>query len=374
MNPRSYSAPHEFLARRLQYQGAGVAVDDLDEVAPEGRSRIKNVTPKLHRKAGILRRAQRLARVLREWHVDVIDSHLESAGLVSVLACRMTRKPVSMTMYCGGWSSGGSSGSKDMTWPWTTRVALRYADGVLTDSQIRSQQMSELVGRQERKFVVIPNGIPQPQSERSRAEMRQVLGLPRDRAVRVIAQIGRFTEYKGQDVLLRAARKILDCDPNAAFLMVGFGREEGYGAELKRLAEALRITERVVMTEYPGPIGDVWQAVDIHAHASLFDSLPILIAEGMSLGKPAVVTSAGGIPEIVKHGETGLVVPPGDADALANGLLKVLGDEGLAARLGRNARRRYEELYQPDTMVRSLESYFAELAKRRPGSLRAAHS
>ncbi len=226
----------------------------------------------------------------------------------------MTRRPVSMTMYCGGWSS-----SKEMIWSWTTRVALRYADGVLTDSRIRSQRMSELVG--------------------SRAEMRQLLGLPGDPTVRVIAQIGPFTEYKGQSVLLRAARKILDREPKTAFLMVGFAREESYKAELRRLAEELGITERVVMTEYPGPIGDVWQAVDIHAHASLFDSLPISIAEGMSLGKPAVLTSAGGIPEIVKHGETGLVVPPGDADALANGLLEVLRDQALAERLGRNARR-----------------------------------
>lgn len=369
VNPGSYSAPHEFLARRLQYEGAGVAVDDLDEVAPEGSSRVKSMAPKLYRKAGILRRAKRLARLLREWDVDVIDSHLESAGLVSVLAGRMTRTPVSMTMYCGGWSSGDQ-----MIWPWTTRVALRYAHGVLTDSQIRSRQMSELVGKQERKFVVIPNGIPQPPSERSRAEMRELLGLPRDSAVRVIAQIGRFTEYKGQSVLLRAARKILDREPKTAFLMVGFAREESYKAELRRLAEDLGITERVVMTEYSGPIGDVWQAVDIHAHASLFDSLPISIAEGMSLGRPAVVTSAGGIPEIVKHGETGLVVPPGDAGALANGLLRVLGDKALAERLGRNARQRYEELYQPDTMVRALENYFATLANRRPKSLRACTS
>lgn len=103
-------------------------------------------------------------------------------------------------------------------------------------------------------------------------------------------------------------------------------------------------------------------AVDIHAHASLFDSLPISIAEGMSLGKPAVVTSAGGIPEIVQDGETGLVVLPGDADALANGLLRMLREPELAGRLGEGARRRYEALYQPGTMVRALQEYFSELA------------
>ncbi|MDQ2840974.1 MAG: glycosyltransferase family 4 protein, partial [Acidobacteriota bacterium] len=297
-----------------------------------------------------------LARVCRRWQIDVIDSHLESAGLVSVIAGRMTGTPVSVTMYCGVWDSGL------MIWPWTTRAALRFAKGVLTDSHIRSKQMSELVPGQERKFRVIPNGIPDPEADRTGSEMRKLLGLPGDPKVRIIAQIGRFTEYKGQAVLLRAARRVLDAEPDTAFLMVGFGREGSYKAHLNHLVRELRIEDRVVMTDYSGKIGDVWQAVDIHAHASLFDSLPISIAEGMSLGKPAVVSSAGGIPEIVQHGRTGLVVPPGDVDALAEAILRLLREPDLARELGQNARGRYEELYRPDEMVRALEGYFASLA------------
>ena len=263
----------------------------------------------------------------------MIDSHLAPAGLVSVLAGRMARTPVSMTIYCGPWHNSASQDA--LIWPWTTRAALRFADGVVTDSRIRSRQMSALAPNQEKKFRVIPNGIPRPRSDRSTAEMRAALGLPGDPAVTVIGQIGRFTEFKGQAVLLQAARKILDLKPDTAFLMVGFAREEHYQSRLSELARTLGIGDRVVMTEYAGDIGDIWQAVDIHAHASLFDSLPISIAEGMSLGKPAVVTSAGGIPEIVQDGETGLVVPPADAEALANGLLRMLSEPGLATPVGR---------------------------------------
>jgi len=284
--------------------------------------------------------------------------------LVSVLAGQMTRTPVSMTMYCGGWRPDGQD------WPRTTRFALRLTDRVLTDSAIRAKQMSELVPQREGKFHVIPNGIPAPRSERSKLEMRRSLGLPEDPRIRVIGNIGRFTEYKGQTVLLRAAAQILKQEPDTAFLLVGFGREQEYRARLNALARELGVARRVVMTEYPGPIGDIWQTIEIHAHASLFDSLPISIAEGMSLGRPAVVTSAGGIPEIVKDGETGLVVPPGDENALAAGILRMLREPELAMRLGRNARRRYEDWYQPEKMIGALEDYFLELAagKRRDSS------
>ncbi len=369
VNSALYSAPEEFQARRSQYLQAGISVDDLSEAVPERPLPWKGVPGKLYRKTGILRRTRRLARLLRDWQVDVIDSHLESAGLVSVLAGRMARVPVSMTMYCGAWLNRRNPDA--MNWSWMTRAALRFADGVMTDSQIRSKQMSLLVPGQQEKFRVIPNGIPQPQSARSSAEMRAMLGLPADPGVRVIAQIGRFTEYKGQAVLLRAARKILDLEPNTAFLMVGFAREESYKPRLRELADSLGIAGRVVMTHYAGNIGDIWQVVDIHAHASLFDSLPISIAESMSLGKPAVVTSAGGIPEIVQDGETGLIVPPGDADALANGLLRILREPELARRLGEGAARRYQERYRPATMVRALEEYLSELAARRKRSVPA---
>ena len=67
------------------------------------------------------------------------------------------------------------------------------------------------------------------------------------------------------------------------------------------------------MTPWPGDIAEVWQAVDIHAHPSLLDSSPIAIHESMALGLPAVVSSAGGIPELVEHDVTGLVVPTDDS-------------------------------------------------------------
>jgi L-malate glycosyltransferase len=84
----------------------------------------------------------------------------------------------------------------------------------------------------------------------------------------------------------------------------------------------------------------------------------------MSLGKPAVVTSAGGIPEIVKDRQTGILVRAGDADALAAGILEMLRRPDLAEAFGRNARERYEQMYRPEVMARAMESYFCGLLTR----------
>ena len=358
INSHAYSEANEFIPRREQYIAAGVKVDDLSDVSSENEYLFKAMPAKLYAKSGIFRRALRLANVVRKWKVDVLDGHLESAGLITVLAGRLTRTPASITLYCG--ARVGDS----MVWPWPTRLALRLADAVLTDSRIRATEMQALIPKQKNKVSVIPNGIPRPQSDRSAEEMRKFFGLPADPRIRIIGMIGRLIEYKGHEVLLQAAQQVLQQEPDAAFLAVGFTRNEAYKRKLQHLACHLGITERVVITAYPGDIADVWKVIDIHAHASLFDSLPISIAEGMSLGKPAVVTSAGGIPEIVEDGQTGIVVPPGDPALLAAALLTLLRDPILAQTLGRNARARYEHGYRPEIMARKMEDFFSHLATR----------
>jgi glycosyltransferase involved in cell wall biosynthesis len=105
----------------------------------------------------------------------------------------------------------------------------------------------------------------------------------------------------------------------------------------------------------------VWKAIDLHAHPSLFDSLPNAIIEGMSLGKPAVVTSVGGIPEMVEHEKTGLIVRPGDAQELSRQLLRLLRDKDSARSFGEAARLRYEERCRPEIMTKNIQNLFMEI-------------
>lgn len=356
LNRSGYGPENEYRDRVAQYRAEGVVVEDLDEVEPQPTSAKAVVPELLNRKLGIFRRARRLARFVRRQNVHVIDARLESAGMIGALAGRLSKVPSSITLY------GFYLPSKRLGWPWQTRLAMELASSLITDSHIRANQMRAILRYRKSKVVVIPNGISRPLSNRSIDEMRRYFGLPADRAVRIVGQVGRLIEYKGHEVLLHAAKRVLEREHNVAFLLVGYTRREEYKLHLRAMARSLGIADRVVITEYAGDIADVWKVIDVHAHASLFDSLPVSIAEGMSLSKPAVVTDTGGIPELVVGGETGLIVPAGDVDALADGIVSLLWDHALARRLGNNACERYEELYRPPLMQRALEQHFSMLA------------
>jgi glycosyltransferase involved in cell wall biosynthesis len=341
---------------RQQFADAGVEVFALGE-------RLSN-RPPLPIKAlqltrtGLtsLRAIGRLSRLIRRQKIDVLSIHLNTANPVGVLAGLAAGARSVVTTY---WVRSYLNEPTRLLA--ARQLTLGLADAVVTDSEARSRDIKRWAYRRPR-VAVIPNGIRAPLSDKTRAEMRRTFGLPLDPRVKVIGQISSLIQYKGQSVLLEAARRILLEDAQVAFLLVGYSRGgDAYRKRLERQAVDLGIADRVRIVSYPGHIGDAWQAIDIHVHASLFDSLPNAIIEGMALGKPAVVTSVGGIPEMVEHEKTGLVVPPGDPQSLSRELLRLLNNPRTAEQLGAAARLRYEERCRPEIMTRKLEDLFVRL-------------
>lgn len=344
-----------FHDRERQYEQAGVQTRRLANEIPEKELNLSGLAGTLYGKTRVLTRAKRLAKFAKRWGADVIDART-AASLVGVLAGKIAGIPSCITLYHGPLHFG------ETAWHWTTTVAVRFADRVLTDSRIRAEEFRAHLPRNKDKVLVIPNGIPEPKSKYAPHQTRRMLGLPEDSAIRVVGQVGRIIPSKGQADFLQAARKILDHEPNVSFLIVGYSRDQSYRGLLHDLASDLGLADKVRIICYPGPIADVWAAIDIHVHPSLFDSQPISVVEGMSLGKPAVVTAVGGIPEMVENGCTGLIVPPGDPRSLASAVLEILKDPVLMRKLGQAARQRYEKNHRPEVMARQLEDVFAELA------------
>jgi glycosyltransferase involved in cell wall biosynthesis len=243
---------------------------------------------------------------------------------------------------------------------------LRGAQAIVTDSQACADSVRSFIRRPDAKVTVIPNGIEPPSSARSRAEMRKALGLPTDPRVRVVGQVATLLPTKGQSVLLEAARRVLREERDVAFLLVGYPRGgSSYAEDLRRQAERVGLDGRLRICSYPGSNGDVWKAIDIHAHPTELDSLPQAIMEAMSLGIPSVVTPIGGIPSMVDPDRTAFVVPPRDPAALAHALLRLLREPATASRLGQAAQERYRQRYTTAIMARALEHLFAGLVRNR---------
>ena len=246
------------------------------------------------------------------------------------------------------------------------KFLLASFDCLVTDSHVRKVDLQKWVTGSPR-VEVICNGIYPPQTDRSIAEIWADIGRDPPQAGHIIGQVARLVPFKGQKTLLQAAKFVLQRHPDAFFLLVGFAPKfSTFRQELEEEARRLGIADRVCICGYSGCIADAWKLIDLHVHASHFDSLPNAILEGMSLGKPAVVTDVGGIPELVTHGRTGLVVPAQDALALAEELVRLIEDPSLANKLGEAAQDRYEDRCRPERVATEIESLFRALARRKP--------
>ena len=251
---------------------------------------------------------------------------------------------------------------RQILFPPIRRLNLRRCSAIITDAKIRATELARYIGGSPPPLHVIANGVRLDKPSRSRSEVLRDFGIPEDTRATILGQVAGLVPFKGQAVLLEAARRIIEGGHDVYVLCVGYERQgPTYPQQLRRQAEELGIAHRVRIHGYPGSIADVWNVIDVHVHPSSIDSLPNAIIEAMSLGKPAVVSSVGAIPDHVEHGRTGLVVPPDDPGALAQALMQVLGDARLAERLGRGAYERYLERFTPEVTTRQVEGCFESM-------------
>lgn len=298
----------------------------------------------------------RAARVLRQREIDIVDARCDTGTIVGMLAGRLAGvRAVVSTNY---FPQINHRDSRSPAWS-LSRGAYALVDALICDSKTCLDAMREWMLLPPPGYC-IPNGIEPPRAERSFGELAAELRIPP--GAKVVGQIGRFQPYKGQDLLLRAAPRVLAQEPNAFFIVSGYPAYDQAGLDyrdrLKQMVASAGIGDRVRIISYPGSIGDIWSLVHIHAHPTSLDSSPIALLEGMSLGKPAITTPIGGIHELVVNGETGIVLAPCDPDTLASAILHLLQHPDEAERLGRNARRRYETGYTPGIMARRIEDVF----------------
>jgi len=142
----------------------------------------------------------------------------------------------------------------------------------------------------------------------------------------VVTSIGTLIPRKGMDILIRASAIVLNTLPHVRLVIVGAGDQSPYQGLIDRLALRGRVVLTGLLKEYPF---DILLATDVYVSASYAESFGLSIAEAQMLGIPVVATRVGGVPEVVAEGQTGLLVPSGDADGLARALIRLLGDGDL---------------------------------------------
>ncbi len=265
----------------------------------------------------------RLVRLLREQRVDLLQSHVAYSNVIARIAARLARVPVVTTEQ----TTAGNLGRRGLDK--ITRLTLPLSTGAAFISE--GVKASFLTGRERllpRHLRVIPNGIDIGAVQRAVLDKQAacaLLGVSPEPVI--VGCAGRLVPVKGHTYLLRAFQKLAPqigaTLPDARLVLLGGGALE---QPLREEAASLGIADRVVFAGHRPDVHRLLGAFDVFAMPSLQEGLGLAALEAAAAGIPIVASRTGGLPEIIEHEVTGLLVPPTDVDQLAASLARVLRD------------------------------------------------
>lgn len=294
-----------------------------------------------------LRTVYRIREILRRREIDTIHSHGYKSHSYAWLAA--SRDSCRLIATCHGHytrSSGGLTFNdfKLRAYRVLEHQILRQFDRVIC---VSDEMRSELqhAGIAADKLRVIPNGID-VDSFGSAVPAPDLAAIKSGRLAVGIA--ARLVERKGHRELLRAARDLTNQHPETVFFIVGDGPLR-QGLEL--LACEYGLVNNVIFTGQRTDMPQVYAALDIVALPSQAEGVPMVVIEGMAAQKAVIASRVGGIPNMIVHSKTGLLVEPGDHISLRDGLARLLQDAPLRRSLGENAQRIVRQRYCRSTMA-----------------------
>jgi len=194
--------------------------------------------------------------------------------------------------------------------------------------------------------------------------IRQMIGLPNEAVL--LGTVANLFPRKGYEVMLRALPAIVRAVPTVHYVIVG-SDDHDYADRLTKLAQELKIADRVHIVGFQDPVQPFLAALDLYVHPALMEGFGIAVVEAMAMGKAVVATTTGGLPEVVAQGETGLLVPPGDAESLAAAVVSLLEDKVRREQMGRNGKARAQDRFSLDASVMHMDQLYGEVLGAQKG-------
>ena len=274
--------------------------------------------------------ALRLCRLIRHSRarlIHVFGGHALEAVYLASLLCRV---PVVATIQLAIRFP-----------PLHNRILARFSRVVAVSSACRQQLLAG--GIPAERIVLLPTGIEvEPFLQGDPQSGRAEFGIPP--TAPLVGLVSSLEPNKRQDLFLEAAAHVRGCFPAAYFLLVGSdksaaaGQQGSYSSFLQERVRQLGLGDRVIFAGFRHDMPDVLAALDLFVLCSDQEAFPVTIMEAMASARPVVATAVGGVLDLVQDGDTGLLVPPGDAAALAERMADLLSDPAPGRRLGERGR------------------------------------
>lgn len=274
-----------------------------------------------------------LIKIIRRERPYIIHTHTAKAGAVGRVAGVLCGVPVIIHTFHGHVLHGYFSPLKTFVFKMIEKVLAAFTTRIITISPAQKAEIQSLLGVNENKFAIVPLGFNLEKfencKERSRGEFRAAIAAaPQDI---VIVIVGRIVPIKNHALFLNAAKLLLEKHDNLKFAVVGGGELQ---EQSELLARELGISDRVVFAGWWSEIEKVYADADITALTSDNEGTPVCLIESLSSGVPVVSTDVGGVRDVVKDGESGFLVPKGDAAAFAASVAKLIESPALRTRMG----------------------------------------
>lgn len=305
--------------------------------------------------ADVMAVAWQLSREAR--HYDVICANSQKALFVCALAAKLSRRPLVWILHDIVTDPAFSATNRRAS----LAFARLFARLVAVNSEETGRAFIEAGGEAD-KVRIVYNGFDPAKARLFEpgvaARLRAELGLgPQP----LVGLFGRLSEWKGQHVFLDA---IAAMEGVQAVIVGGalFG-QEAYEARIREQASRLGLEGRVRFLGFRPDVPELMAAMDVVAHTSIVaEPFGRVVVEAMMCGRPVVATRGGGVTEIIRDGETGLLVPPGDASALASAIGCVLSQPSLAERLAQKGREDVSQRFSLEETCRSVSALLTEAA------------
>jgi glycosyltransferase involved in cell wall biosynthesis len=312
---------------------------------------------------------RKLQRIFERLTPDVVHTHSSKAGILGRSAAARAKVPVIVHTIHGMSFNRTQPALVQMFYRCLERRAARHTSALVTvaDAMIEQAVAAGLAPRE--RFVTIRSGMETDRFA-PRAELRDLRrrqwGVADDEIV--VGTIARLFKNKGYEEIIAAMPAVVCAGPKVRFVWVGDGV---YRKRYEERLEAIGLRERVRMLGLLGPhdLASCINGFDILLHASRWEGLPRAVVQGLLTEVPAVSFDNDGAPEAVIPNRTGLLVPLGDTEGLAKGIVTLARDAELRRALGRQGREHCAVMFDWNRMVARLEVLYAELARRRRSTL-----
>ena len=288
---------------------------------------------------------------IKENQIDILHCHQYTPWVYGTIAAAFTNAKVIFTEH-GRFYPDSSNWKRKFVNP----ILCKLTSVITAISQATKEALVTYEFIPKDRIEVVYNGIsPLVPNQAATARLEAQLSLPKNALV--FGTVARLDPIKNQKMLIKAFGNIQEALPNAYLLIVGDGELMN---DLKALVEQLNLNTKVIFTGYKSNPTNFLAIMDVFLLPSLSEGTSITLLEAMSIGKPCIVTNAGGNPEIVEHMKTGLVVANDNEQELTEAMLSISQSSNLYVKLSDNAKPRFDTHFHASQMFDSYSKIYRQ--------------